>query len=122
MLHFLKHIAALTGLMGDMPSAWHLQVDVTLLHQGGAIEEPAADENRFELVLKKLKGIAVGSFGILQLPISFKALSLEESSGEVQVLMEAASVSSLDISEPLLWRYPIKVGMPACSHANHHSN
>ncbi len=86
-----------------------LQVDVTLFQQGGSTEEPPADENRFELVLKKLKGIAVGSFGILQIPISFKALSLEESTGEVQIVMEGASVSGQDLAEPLMWQYPIKV-------------
>ena len=85
------------------------QVDVALLQQGGSAEEPPADENRFELVLKKLKGIAVGSFGILQVPISFKALSLEESNGEVHICMDAASVSGLSLAEPLVWQYPIKV-------------
>ena len=86
-----------------------MQVDVTLSHQGSTSEEPAADENRFELVLKKQKGVAVGSYGILQIPISFKAQSLEESSGEVQVVMDGASVSGQNISEPLLWQYPLKV-------------
>lgn len=90
-----------------------LQVDVTLLQQGGSTEEPPADENRFELVLKKLKGIAVGSFGILQIPISFKALSLEESGAEVHICMDPASVTGLSLTEPLLWRYPIKVGLAA---------
>lgn len=80
-----------------------------LLQQGGSPDEPPADENRFELVLKKLKGVAVGSFGSLQIPISFKAVSLEESSGQVHVCMDPASVSSLSLSEPLLWQYPIKV-------------
>ena len=86
-----------------------MQVDVTLLQQGGSTEEPAADENRFELVLKKLKGIAVGSFGILQIPISFKAQSLEESTGEVQIVMDGAAVTGQTLTEPLLWQYPIKV-------------
>ena len=89
----------------------HGQVDVMLLQQGGSAEEPAADENRFELVLKKVKGIAVGSFGILQIPISFKALSLEESSGEVQILLEGASVGGQTLAEPLLWQYPVKVSI-----------
>ena len=80
-----------------------------LLQQGGSTEEPAADENRFELVLKKVKGIAVGSFGILQIPISFKALSLEESCGEVQILLEGASIGGQTLAEPLLWQYPVKV-------------
>ena len=84
-------------------------MDVTLLQQGGSAEEPAADENRFELVLKKLKGIAVGSFGILQIPISLKALSQEESSGEVQVVMDGAAVTGHTLTQPLLWQYPIKV-------------
>lgn len=86
-----------------------MQVDLTLLQQGGSPDEPPADENRFELVLKKLKGIAVGSFGTVQIPISFKAVSLEESSGQVHVYMDPASVSSLSVSQPLLWQYPIKV-------------
>ena len=85
------------------------QVDVTLSHQSPSGEDPAADENRFELVLKKQKGVAVGSFGILQIPISFKAQSLEESCGQVQVVMDGASVSGQNIAEPLLWQYPIKV-------------
>lgn len=80
-----------------------------MLQQGGSSEEPPADENRFELVLKKLKGIAVGSFGVLQVPISFKALSLEESSGEVHICMDAASATGLSLTEPLLWQYLIKV-------------
>ena len=80
-----------------------------MLQQGGSTEEPAADENRFELVLKKLKGIAVGSFGILQIPISFKAQSLEESTGEVQIVMDGAAVTGQTLTQPLLWRYPIKV-------------
>ena len=84
-------------------------MDVTLLQQGGTAEEPAADENRFELVLKKLKGIAVGSFGILQIPISFKAQSLEESTGEVQIVTDGAAVTGQTLAEPLLWQYPIKV-------------
>lgn len=84
-------------------------MDVTLLQQGGSAEEPAADENRFELVLKKLKGIAVGSFGILQIPISFKAQSLEESTGEVQIVMDGAAVTGQTLAESLLWQYPIKV-------------
>ena len=87
----------------------HAQVDVTLSHQSPSGEDPAADENRFELVLKKQKGVAVGSFGILQIPISFKAQSLEESCGQVQVVMDGASVSGQNIAEPLLWQYPIKV-------------
>lgn len=90
-------------------TACFVQVDLTLLQQGGSPDEPPADENRFELVLKKLKGIAVSSFGILQIPISFKAVSLEESGGEVHICMDTAAVSSLSVSEPLLWRYPIKV-------------
>lgn len=93
-----------------------MQIDITLLHQGGSLEEPPADENHFELVLKKHKGLAVGPFGVLQIPISFKAVSLEESNGEVQVVMEAAPTSNLNQpqSEPLLWQYPIKVS--ACAH------
>lgn len=86
-----------------------LQVDLALLQQGGSGEEASAEENRFELVQKKLKGIAVGAFGTLQIPISFKARSLEESSGEVQVCMDGASVSSMSFTEPMLWHYPIKV-------------
>ena len=85
------------------------QVDVTLFQQGGSTEEPAADENRFELVLKKLKGVAVGSFGILQIPLSFRAQSLEESSGEVQVVMEGVPGSGEAMAKPLLWQYPIQV-------------
>ena len=85
------------------------QVDLALLQQGGSAEETSSEENRFELVQKKLKGIVVGSFGTVQIPISFKARSLEESSGEVQVCMDGASVSSMSLTEPLLWHYPIKV-------------
>ena len=85
------------------------QVDLALLQQGDSAEEPSAEENHFELVQKKLKGIAVGSFGTLQIPISFKARCLEESNGEVQVCMDGTSVSSMASTEPLLWHYPIKV-------------
>ena len=97
-----------------------VQVDVTLTQQGGATEEPPADENRFELVLKKVKGIAVGSFGILQIPISFKALSLEESSGEVHISMDAASVSTISVKEPLIWHYPIKA-WPTANTSQHYN-
>lgn len=84
-------------------------MDLALLQQGGSSEELSAEENRFELVQKKLKGIAVGSFGTLQIPISFKARSLEESIGEVQICMDGTSVSSMTITQPLLWHYPLKV-------------
>ena len=63
------------------------RVDITLTHKGHGTEEPPADENWFEIVLKKQKGVAVGPFGVLQIPITFKAVSLEESSGEVQCPM-----------------------------------
>ena len=86
-------------------------MDLALLQQEGSAEETSSEENRFELVQKKLKGIAVGSFGTLQIPISFRARSLEESSGEVQVCMDGASVSSMSVTEPLLWHYPIKVSL-----------
>ena len=83
------------------------------MHQGGSLEEPPADENRFELVLKKQKGVAVGPFGVLQIPISFKAVSLEESNGEVQIVMESAPSSNLNQpgSGQLLWQYPLKVSL-----------
>ena len=87
------------------------QVDLALVQQGDSADEPSAEENRLELVQKKLKGIAVGSFGTLQIPISFKARSLEESSGEVQVCMDGASVSGMSFTEPMLWHYPIKVSL-----------
>ena len=90
------------------------QVDLALLQQDSSAEEPSAEENRFELVQKKLKGIAVGPFGTLQIPISFKARSLEESSGEVQVCMDGASITAILFSEPLLWHYPIKVSLRCC--------
>ncbi|DBA78771.1 TPA: putative protein fap47 [Trebouxia sp. C0004] len=107
-------ITATLGSDGSSFVSWRnpfvdpVKVDVTLLQQA---EEPAADESRFELVLKKLKGIAVGSFGILQIPISFKAQSLEESTGEVQIVMDGAAVTGQTLAEPLLWQYPIK-GLP----------
>ncbi|KAL3150260.1 Uncharacterized protein ABBQ32_000112 [Trebouxia sp. C0010 RCD-2024] len=110
-------ISATLGSDGSSFVSWRnpfedpVKVDLMLLQQGGSPDEPPADENRFELVLKKLKGVAVGSFGSLQIPISFKAVSLEESSGQVHVCMDPASVSSLSLSEPLLWQYPIK-GLP----------
>lgn len=90
-----------------------MQVDITLLQQGSSMEEPSADENRFEVVLKKQKGVAVGPFGVLQIPISFKAVSLEESNAEVQVLMESAPTSNLNqpSSGQLLWKYPLKVSL-----------
>ncbi|KAL0021413.1 hypothetical protein WJX79_003538 [Trebouxia sp. C0005] len=110
-------ITATLGSDGSSFVSWRnpfvdpVKVDVTLLQQGGSAEEPAADENRFELVLKKLKGIAVGSFGILQIPISFKAQSLEESTGEVHIVMDGGAVTGQTLTEPLLWQYPIK-GLP----------
>ena len=80
-----------------------------LLQQESSSLELSGHDNRFELVQKKLKGIAVGSCGTLQVPISFRACSLEESTAEVQICMDPASVSSLTTTDPLLWHYPIKV-------------
>lgn len=84
-----------------------------MLQQGGSTDELPADENRFEMVLKKQKGVAVGPFGVLQIPISFKAVSLEESNAEVQVVMESAPTSNLNqpSSGQLLWTYPLKVSL-----------
>ena len=45
-----------------------VQVDLMLLQPEASREEPSEHENRFELVQKKLKGLAVSSFGTLQIP------------------------------------------------------
>ena len=77
-----------------------MQVDVAL--------EVAGEEGLFDLLLKKRSGVAVAPFSILQLPISFAPRTLEESAGELSVSAELPSIAT----EPLLWRYPLKVIPP----------